>query len=1025
MRRWLNVGLLLALVACLIPSFAIAQETTGSIGGTVVGASGTPLAGARVSVTSDRGTREATTDSQGRFLLAFLTPGSYSVAVSAAGHQTIQDDGLAVGLGQRVNRRYVLPPVMEETMDVVAPAEMAAPPINMNVQSTGANIPTEIAEQLPLGRNISSVVFLAPGVKSGGGTGTANPSVSGSSGLENQYVFDGVNVTNAGYGALGGYSIIHGSQGTGINFNFVQETQVITGGFAPEYGQAMGGIVNLVTKSGSNEWTGSLSGYWSPDGLEATRRTPQLSSLDIGPNLGVERMDFGADIGGPIVKDKVFFWLGINPSTVRTTRRAPFTDRDANGVPDFLLYNEGPLTREDESMNWSGKITFQVDPDHRLDLSAFGDPTKTNNTFARGSSTLVQDTRKQFSSLDYGYENFSLKYQGQFRPTFLVQAQVATAKNTFDEKFAAEFDQNRILDYVPLLLGTGPVGVQGGIGFFETSTSKNDQYSAKFTNIVGNHEIRYGIGTERITYGAATDRTGPGAVTDTGSFTTTGTTALRWLGSDFGVGVSDPGVTETMDTDGDTVPDEAIVYYALRGLVTDPVKDTASDYTHVFVQDDWSITPDLHLIYGLRWERQSIEGEEIKYTFPSEISPRVGFSWDHTGRGASKLYGHVGRFYEKIPLDMAVRVFSPETGIDAVYYDRDQTSLVPGTYSEIGGEADDVVPGTRNSFTDGLVLGYEQLVGQNERWKIKGEAHYRKLGRILEDIAINADPAICAALGAGTMHIGNWSELLAILQPGSQNEDILGTAETCGYVMTNIRGAELPGGVGYFADPERKYKAMVLEVTRQADDRWFLNFQYTLSRLEGNYEGLFRNDNGQSDPNLTSLYDYAAEPAFYETYSNGPLNTDRTHRFQIFGFRNWANGWFLNGRGVLQSGIPKLELASHPVYGNEGEVQLSRRGSLGRTPTEWTLDAGFGKHFKLATRYESKITLSMDIFNVLNHTYATDHDFAVDNASSVSSPADYAELLDQVANGAPNPDYLRALNYSAPRSVRFGVKWTF
>jgi outer membrane receptor for ferrienterochelin and colicin len=146
---------------------------------------------------------------------------------------------------------------MEETMTVRGRAQ---PSIDFGSQSTGANITAEMAESIPLGQNVSSMVLLAPGVKDGGGTGTANPSISGSSGLENQYVFNGVNITNAGYGALGGYSIVHGSRGQGINYHFVEETQVVTGGFSAEFGQATGGIVNVLTKSGSNEYHGSIYG---------------------------------------------------------------------------------------------------------------------------------------------------------------------------------------------------------------------------------------------------------------------------------------------------------------------------------------------------------------------------------------------------------------------------------------------------------------------------------------------------------------------------------------------------------------------------------------------------------------------------------------------------------------------------------------------------------------------------------------------------------------------------------------------
>lgn len=1021
MRRFQNVGVLLAL-CLLLPLVAAAQETTGSISGTVVTADGKGVARAKVSVSSARGTREVATDEQGRFLVAFLNPGSYTVDVTAEGYQAIKDEGVVVALGQRLARRYVVSAMMEESVEAIAPpAEQARPTIDLTSQSTGASISTEVAEQLPIARNISAVVFLAPGVKSGGGTGNANPSISGSSGLENQYVFDGVNVTNAGYGALGSYSIIHGSQGTGINFNFVQETQVITGGLAAEYGQATGGIVNVVTKSGSNEWDGEIFGNWTPAGLESSRSTPDLTVFPIAPTTGQSRLDYGADISGPIAKDHVFFYVGINPVELRTTRKA---------LPQYGLSAEGPITRVDKTLDWAAKFTFQLNPDHKIDVSAFGDPTESNNTFTRGSSALRAADRGQFSKIQFGYDNYAVKYQGQVNPNFLISATFGRSKNTFEETFAPQFNKNRLSDVVGLQLGTSSsIPVTGGIGYFENNESTNDQVQFKFTNIVKNHEIKYGLNIERIGYVATTDRTGTPYTTRFGETTTTGSSVSRRIDTTLDPTV--PG-TETV-IDPSTGQPVAVVYRVVRTLLSDPAKDTKSDYDSAFIQDDWSITPNVHFNFGVRWERQSIEGSLVKNTFPAEWSPRFGLSWDPLKDGRSKVYGQWGRVFEKIPLDMAVRVFSPEVGISrGTYYDENLTRPVgpvdrndPGLgryYIEQTSSVSGVVEGTRNSYTDALVLGYQQALGANERWKVTGEFQQRTLGRGLEDMDLSVDPTVCDELIAGTRQIGNINDIYALLLPGS-DQVLTGAAVDCGYLVGNPRDADTPG-VGSVVAPKREYIAGVFEVERQADDRWYMKIQYVLSSLRGNYEGLFRNDNGQSDPNLTSLWDFANEPAFYETYSTGPLNTDRTHRLQAFGFHNWENGWSLGSRFLMQTGVPKLALASHPIYENGGEVQLEPRGANGRTPTEWYVDLNFGKKFKLQTAYESNIELTCDVTNLFNKQFPTSFDFDVDSGTDLQYD-DYATYVASVANGIPNPDYNKSTSYSTPRQVRFGVRWKF
>ena len=195
MARRLLLGVVsAALIAIGTPS--VAQETTGSFGGTVVDADGNAVA-AVLTLTGEMGERTLVAEDDGRFLAAFLKPGIYTVRVEAPGLPQLEDE-IRIRLGQRVDRRYTLVPPMQEEMVVMGRLQ---PALDLGSQSTGANITSEMAEAIPLGQNVSSMVLLAPGVKDGGGTGNANPSIAGSSGLENQYVFNGVNVTNGGYGA--------------------------------------------------------------------------------------------------------------------------------------------------------------------------------------------------------------------------------------------------------------------------------------------------------------------------------------------------------------------------------------------------------------------------------------------------------------------------------------------------------------------------------------------------------------------------------------------------------------------------------------------------------------------------------------------------------------------------------------------------------------------------------------------------------------------------------------------------------
>jgi hypothetical protein len=269
-KQWVVV--IIAFIACSFAVRAAAQDTTGTISGRIVDAQGLAVPGVTVTTTGSQGVKAAVTDSEGRFTVPFLTPGPYGVHAELPGLQPVDRPDVQVRLGQTVE--------MPLTMQVGALTESvqvtgAPPTVDTTSTTIGASLDSATLSRLPVGRRFSDTLYLAPGVSSGGSVGTANPSIGGSSGLENQYVVDGVNITNGGYGALGSYSIVFGSLGNGTPYDFMQEVQVKTGGYEAEFGQATGGVINVVTKSGSNQLKGSAFGYAQPQSLESSYDTVQ------------------------------------------------------------------------------------------------------------------------------------------------------------------------------------------------------------------------------------------------------------------------------------------------------------------------------------------------------------------------------------------------------------------------------------------------------------------------------------------------------------------------------------------------------------------------------------------------------------------------------------------------------------------------------------------------------------------------------------------------------------------------------
>jgi hypothetical protein len=216
---------------------------------------------------------------------------------------------------------------LTETVQVTA----STPVVNTASTTSGAVMSSDMLKDIPVGRRISDTLYRAPGVSSSGSAGRANPSISGGSGLDNQYVVDGVNITNQGYGALGSYSIIFGSLGNATPMDFVQEIQVKTGGYEAEFGQSTGGVVNVITKSGSNDLHGSAFGYARPSGVEGDYKQFQSVNGTV-QTVGTSNFDGGAEGGGPIVKNHVFFFGAINPGRETRTFHAPQVSRSLGDV---------------------------------------------------------------------------------------------------------------------------------------------------------------------------------------------------------------------------------------------------------------------------------------------------------------------------------------------------------------------------------------------------------------------------------------------------------------------------------------------------------------------------------------------------------------------------------------------------------------------------------------------------------------------------------------------------------------------
>ena len=276
-------------------------------------------------------------------------------------------------------------------------------------------------------------------MSTGGSVGVANPSVGGSSGLENQYVVDGVNITNGGYGALGSYfdRVRFARQGT--PYDFMQEVQVKTGGYEAEFGQATGGVINVVTKSGSNAFRGSAFAYVRPHSLEsALQYRPEHRGNRQHRRIAIERRR--RHVGRTWACTTVCFF---RRRSIPSGRRQPSLRRKA-----FHSMRSATSIATGASRTMRQREPGRSRRRHRFDASVFGDPA-TGPAGPQRSSALLNQTTSAYSSLEYGGHNQIVHYDGVLNRHFLVDASFGRALNRILETPAVNDWQIRDLRVTP------------------------------------------------------------------------------------------------------------------------------------------------------------------------------------------------------------------------------------------------------------------------------------------------------------------------------------------------------------------------------------------------------------------------------------------------------------------------------------------------------------------------------------------------------------------------------------------------
>src|SRR5580765_7890603 len=498
----------------LVVSFAFAATavlaqtgaTTGNISGQVTDANGAAIPGATVKVTGAQADRSVTTNDLGLYEVKDLIPGTYRVRIEQKGFKAKEVSEVAVYVGRTAKTNVGLEAGnIAETVTVTAGVA-----IDQASTAVSSNISDQLFNNIPVQRGVTSLFYLAPGTTDSLGGGAMNPSISGGSALDNLYVADGVNITDSAFGGLGTFSRSYGSLGTGILTSFVKEVQVKTAGFEPQYGQSEGGILNIITQSGGNEFHGAFYAYARPRAFEGTRKQRDDFAVNkAGKLLHVENYDAGGDLGGPIVKNRLFFFGSFNPTVTRQIFLG--AQRNANdiatgqGLDSGIFKLLGEHAGRTRTLNYAAKVDWNINPSHTLTYSIFGDPNKTNKS---SWASLNIDNATAQSVLDYGTRNQSLRYNGAFTSSWTMSASYSRNDNHFDESGFDDF--NGIVDR------TGPNGrgafTAQGRGFIEPTKGKTHRFewsTSKTANLpwhFGTHTFTLGYQFQRAFYSGLRDR---------------------------------------------------------------------------------------------------------------------------------------------------------------------------------------------------------------------------------------------------------------------------------------------------------------------------------------------------------------------------------------------------------------------------------------------------------------------------------------------------------------------------------------
>ncbi|HYN07441.1 MAG TPA: TonB-dependent receptor [Vicinamibacterales bacterium] len=952
----LRAAAALAVVLWAMP--ASAQELRGAMEGTVRDSSGGVLPGVTVQAknVATNAAQSAVSDANGIYRFPALQPGTYEITATLSGFVPAKVSGQLL-LGQLLK--------VDMIMNIAGLAEDVyvrgdTPIIDVKQNAVTATITADVLDLIPKGRNFLSAIT---GVAGTGSETRGGLTIDGAAAAEHRYVIDGLDTTN----------LRTGVSARDVVVDFLEQIQVKQSGYNAEYRAATGGVVSAITKSGTNVFHGDIGTYYEGGKIEGLLGNPRpqlrlnpsnqaLAEYFTAPRVNeTTEYDTVGSIGGPILKSRAWFFLGVNlvkEDTIRAvTWTSAGTDRTINYNGQTQTFDQRP---RDKSFQYNGAMQLGSSMRVRFSGSNFRRDGGTdlpgidnNQRDASGNLILLDANGNRFSSTNptlfnpratrytYSYEN---TYSATLDWTLGNRSYVNfTGGYYFDGSGTRGGDYfhgvRRSFSTSNIGLLDVPAELQQLASFTDNPVNTFnflDDYSRVFVNAdmtvfkdwKGQHAIKFGTQIER-------------------------------LGNQVNTGAQFPNVTLQWNSSRSTLDQRNVRgtygYYQIVRSYT--IGDVTANNFGVFVQDQWTPSSRMTLNYGVRAERTYIPSftpgfVDLTFGWSQQIAPRIGFAYDVHGDGKLKMYSSWGVFFDTPKLEMPRGLWGADHILN-YYYTLD-------TYDWPSINCD----GPPGSGCPGTFI--EQVDSRHPANDPNNNLIDRDLKPVqTREFTLGLDRELNRVMSVGVRYVHKWF-IRTIEDTGVQ---VPGVGEIFYITNPGYGLGAYPLGQEYPRTPfpKRVYDGIDLTFRRRLSNNWFLTTSVLVSRLWGNYSGLTSTDEGsRNSPNVNRFFD-----GLYMSFDSkgntvyGRLQNDRPFQFKAqagyimpWGTQIGVN--FFAASGYLNSST--VSYKSVPVFYNG-------RGDLGRSPTYHQTDLNFTHRFRLPRKLRADVQFNIDnLFDTMTWT---------------------------------------------------------